>query len=542
MIRGHTIGSRGDLVKYLALVAACLLTVALGAPATADDPDPVQVTFPDVTELNPAHTPYVLDIQDPAPERGELVAAWGDHRMTLPHEGTATVPLTAADGPSVTVVVVRCPADGGSCAWVVPGRTITLVTALDLEPTDSQKPLGSTSGVPVRLAGPGLDAGQVVSLTWTVTDSATATVIASGSADWVLGVATPGLGIPVGSSTTSADVAVSAVAETDRFGHLEGTTDIDRQVDARPPVMTVDVDSSVIFPFPDEYLDTIAVRVTRATDLHDTVMEVVDQDGVETTFHTGRTEVGHRFLFYGRSGHRLMHAGRYTMRITGHDEAGNSTVVESAFRIDDRRRVKKTYRATVPAARTLADKYVGACSHLGSAAGRGWKGSIGLYSTTPCAKRNGSVVITVHGGWLPPSVGGYPGRIQLSLYGGGARGTRSAYVVHGWLGAAHDEFLGRSQLDGNVGVHTVSEVAPRDVVRTYKRQHWVYWQLGLTDGSRYDVKSFTITTPYYVLIPSTSRTANDAKTMAEPSGAPGPGYTVPKTDAAEFPAAYRPAR
>ena len=54
MIRGHTIGSRGDLVKYLALVAACLLTVALGAPATADDPDPVQVTFPDVTELNPA--------------------------------------------------------------------------------------------------------------------------------------------------------------------------------------------------------------------------------------------------------------------------------------------------------------------------------------------------------------------------------------------------------------------------------------------------------------------------------------------------------
>ena len=58
-------------------------------------------------------------------------------------------------------------------------------------------------------------------------------------------------------------------------------------------------------------------------------MEVVDQDGVETTFHRphgGRPPV----LFYGRSGHRLMHAGRYTMRITGHDEAGNATVVESA--------------------------------------------------------------------------------------------------------------------------------------------------------------------------------------------------------------------
>ena len=43
------------------------------------------------------------------------------------------------------------------------------------------------------------------------------------------------------------------------------------------------------------------------------------------------------------------------------------------------------------------------------------------------------------------------------------------------------------------------------------------------------------------LVPPASRTASDAKTIAEPSGAPGPGYTLPKTDAAELPAAYSPA-
>ena len=80
---------------------------------------------------------------------------------------------------------------------------------------------------------------------------------------------------------------------------------------------------------------------------------------------------------------------------------------------------------------------------------------------------------------------------------------------------------------------------PRDVVRTYKRQHWVYWQLGLTDGSRYDVKSFTVTTPYYVLIPRRPHRQRredhgGAEWSARPQG------TVPKTDAAEFPAAYSP--
>ena len=229
------------------------------------------------------------------------------------------------------------------------------------------------------------------------------------------------------------------------------------------------------------------------------------------------------------------------MRITGHDEGGQRD--GGGIRIPHRRPASR--EEDLPrdrAGRTHPCGQVRRSLFASRFRGRAWvEGLDRPLLDDPCAKRNGSVVITVHGGWLPPSVGGYPGRIQLSPTAG-AREARDPLTscTDGWVPL--DEFLGRSQLDGNVGVHTVSEVAPRDVVRTYKRQHWVYWQLGLTDGSRYDVKSFTITTPYYVLIPSTSRTANDAKTMAEPSGAPGPRYTVPKTDAAEFPAAYRPAR
>lgn len=50
----------------------------------------------------------------------------------------------------------------------------------------------------------------------------------------------------------------------------------------------------------------------------------------------------------------------------------------------------------------------------------------------------------------------------------------------------------------------------------------MYWQLGLSDGSRYDVKSFTTSTTYYELVAPRSRSASDARTIARPSEAVGP--------------------
>lgn len=534
-------------MKYLALVAACLLTIGLASPATADEtPDPVQVTFPDVTVLNPDHTPYVIDVHDPEPERGDLVAFWNDQRLTLPHEGSATVPLTAADAPAVAIKVYRCPSEGdGTCTYTGAGEVVILVTGIFPSLDTTVDTLGPASLLPVMVSTTYLDTDRAVQLEWSVTDTRTGAVVTTGSSDWVPNDPRPAIGIPAGTPTTSARVAVHVVSDTEEFGRLEGATERVYAIDARPPLMETELEGDVVFPARDGYLDAITLRVKRQSDLNRLLVEAIDRDGVARTIYNGWAPRNDPIELDGHVGRRKeLPAGRYTLRLTGFDEVGNATPTsdEYSIRVDDRRRVKKTFHKTIPASRTLADSYVGACSHLGSAAGRGWKGSLGLYSGAPCAKKNGSVVLTLHGLRLPASVDGeYPDWIQFSMFGGAARGARSAYVVSGWRDARDDSFLGRRQFDGKLGRHTIYTPSSQEVVRNIDGRAWIFWQLGLAAGSRYDVKSFTIRTTYYVLERPASRTASDANTIAEPKGAPGPGYRVPKTDAAELLAAYSPA-
>jgi hypothetical protein len=168
-------------VKYLALVAACLFTVTLAAPATADDPtpDPVEVTFPAVTMFNPEHTPYVLEIHDPAPERGDLVALVYNDMVDLPHEGSATLPFDEASTEYPSVQVFRCPTVD-QCAAVTAVHGLRLVTELEMEP-DYEADLGAHSRVPVGELTPMLDVGDVVELDWELVATRGGTVITSGS-------------------------------------------------------------------------------------------------------------------------------------------------------------------------------------------------------------------------------------------------------------------------------------------------------------------------------------------------------------------------
>lgn len=445
-------------MKYLALVAACLLAVGLASPAVADDPDDV----------------------------GSLFFELGDVEL----------------GPLSTIPIVD------------------------------------------HYVHPPLADGEVVHLDWTVTDGDQEdVVVTSGTGDWVIGEAPPLVGIPADATARRVRLSVHAAVDSASWGRLEGTATGENDLDVVGPRVSSELSSDVVFPVRDGYLDSIDVDVVSLKDdshVVDVIMDVVDRHGVGGEFFHDSVlsrDIGFHGLVMPRE---ALPAGRYTLRVIAIDSAGNAGVDTHPIRIDDRRRVERTFRQTIPAARTLAGQYVGACSRLGAAAGRGWKGSLGLYSTAPCAKKNGSVVLTVHGARLPSSVGDYPGRVGLSMYGGAARGSGRAYVVHGWLRAKDNEFVGRKQLNGRMNTHNQGGMQAAEIVRDIDGRHWVYWQLGLTAGSRYDVKSFTISAKYYALEPVRSRTANDAKTIAEPSGAPGPGYTVPKTDAAELLAAYKP--
>lgn len=538
-------------MKYLSLTVACLL-VALGltAPASARDTDPVEVTHPAYGAVNP-EAPYVVSIHDPQPDLGDLELHWGrqgspnPQTMALPHDGSVTVPLTGKNNQVISLVVLRCPV-GADCV-IVTGWYFTLVTTLGFyldEASDTR--LGGEASVPITgFYEPTIHRGDLIHLAWTLVDAAhPATTITTGEGDWVYGQIGPSLAIPHTAKAAAGRLTVTASIDSERWGHLEGTRAHTYALDLVGPELVTKLSSNVVFPARDGYLDHIVVtmHLPNDYDVDRVVGDVVDKSGVVTTFYDdgpgGRQEVA---WFTGLVKHQPMAPGPYTLRVTAYDRAYNATTQEYPIRVDARRRVEHTFHQTIPAAKTLADKYVGACSHLGPAAGRGWPGSLGLYSTSPCAKKNGSVVITVHGAQVPPSAGGYPGQIEVSLYGGAARGSGHAYLVHGWLRAKDNGFIGRRQFDGRLGTHAAYGADARDVVRDIKGHYWVYWQLGLSEGSHYDVKSFTISTKYYALVsPSRSRTASEAKTIAEPSGAPGPGYTPPKTDAVELLAAYSP--
>ncbi len=526
-------------MKYLALVAACLLTATLAAPTSAEAAvDPVEVTFPDIAMFNPEHTPYVLEVHDPQPELGELVVAWGQHRMALPHDGAVTVPLTFADSYSTTLQVLRCMVGGEICSGTSQVRTVTLVNHLNIRLDEAGwRTLGTGSDIPVEVTYPDLAKGEPIRLEWTVTDLADGEVIVSGADDWVIGQPRPVLGIPAATDAQEVRLSVRAVSDSTRWGRLEGADEHDYGVDVLPPKMKASLSSDVVFPAPDGYLDYTRIKVGPWTGPSTLRVDVVDRAGAVTNVYSGRAD---GIAFDGHHDGEPFPPGRYTLRVTGFDDSGNATVRELPVRVDDRVRVERSFRRTIPAARTVADQYVGACSHLGPASGRGWKGSLGLYSTSPCRKKDGSVVSTLHGAQVPASVGEYPSSLRLSLYGGPARGAASAYLVHGWLRNETNGFIKRRVVRGGLGEHKTNGIAATSVVREIDGKSWVYWQVGLTDGSRYDIKSFTISTDYYTLVAPASRTASDAKTIAEPSGAPGPGYTPPKTEAALLLAAYKP--
>ena len=518
-------------MKYLALVAFLLAAVLPAPPVAAaeGDADPVQVRFPDVTAINPAHTPYVVEVHDPQPELGDLVLTTAARSLALPHEGSLTVELSlddAADGDVAVLDVLRCTAPD-ACTETGRRAYVRLVDRLRLDPLDDGLPVGLNAHVPAfpELVWPVLDEGDVLHLSWTLTALKGGGTVTSGEADHVVGDELPLLGIPADTTVTAARLTVRAVSDSARWGRLEGTSTDDVRLDVTGPPIPVRVVGDTLFPAKDGYLDRIELHFTSTPyDLVDLRIDIVDPQGTVRPVHRGAEGPRAVVYFDGRYHREPLPPGRYTLRMTGYDEAQNTTVRETPVRIDDRRRVQRTFRRTIPAARTVADKYVGACSRLGPAAGRGWPGSLGLYSKTPCPTKNGAVVMTINGVQVPPSVGGYPGEVELSLYGGAARGVGSAaYLVHGWFRAGVDKLFQRRQFAGRLGAHRAYGVPADDVVRASGARRWLYWQVGLAGGSRYDVKSFTISMGYYELVEPTSRTASDAKTMADPSGAPGPG-------------------
>lgn len=536
-------------MKHIVLVLAAVLGLGLVTPVSAAPAthDPAVVTFPAATMFNPLHTPYVITVHDPNPELGDFKAVvqvlsptGGEIVTDVAHEGETTIAFPSDYDGRVDLQVYRCsPAD----FCTVLGDRSNLEVVSSLKVTMSHRVvLGEHSRLPLRFA-PTLRDGDVVHLQWTVTGP-DGEILTSGSADHVVGEPLPNVGVRK-VSRARARLEVHAVADSVDWGQLEGTASRSTALDFVPPALSVSLPQARLFPARDHYLDRVALVLrTSAPDVHQVTVTASRAGSTPAVLYQsgrvpGRVRIDGVYRV-GDHGHGRLEPGRHRLSVVVVDSAGNSTTRTVAMQVDDRRLVHRTSRTTLSAASTLVDQYVGSCSHLGPAAGRGWSGSLGLYSSR-CKAKNGDVVLTVHGVRLPVSVDGYHGRIDLAVNGGAARGASGAYLVHTWRNYQNDLWIRRSQFDGRMGAHQTDVPTSWVVMDGDDGRGLVYWQLGLAAGSRYDVRSFTIVCTYGALAePRRSRTASDANTIAEPSGAPGPGYTLPKTDAAELLEAYSP--
>lgn len=282
------------------------------------------------------------------------------------------------------------------------------------------------------------------------------------------------------------------------FGTVSGTAPWDIfdtiEVDLTAPLVKLTVGSTFLNPYPDGYRDF--VEFTLVTDGLVT-LDVLGPSGavVRTFSHPGYIDT----YWDGRDSQgRIVPAGTYTLRATGDDGLGNTTVVSRTVAVSSQRLVTKTFRRKVSAAGSLVHKYAGGCSKIAKPAARGWTGSLGLYSNTKCKKGWAkSVVETIHEMRVPTGVYRYQ-TLQVTTYGGAAKSARGSYLfLDQWRAKAEKWGDDDKRLGYALGKH----VGPtRQAAPFITEDGWTAWSVWTGDGARYDVRDFTVELTYQVLV------------------------------------------
>lgn len=489
-------------MRFSALLAMPIALVGLAVPAYAEDPG-LTVTWPTTTDVPQPWGTYTFAVADAAAEpQGTLYAEWQGQRQEIPHSGDNA--MTFAKGAIDTIKVIRC----------LPGEPEPVCTDTGV----SSPKLKVYQELEHRVRtdqevhyGPGDQAlaiwersypGKTLNFAWSMRRVGGSVDIASGTKTVTLddeGAAEILLPIPATASTGSYEVTADVATDIAPWG-LYWTRDYWRfWVDATPPSrLSATLSSTALYPHRDGYRDTISLSGT-STDYADTRVDVVSSSGkVVRTFNEGYTAAPY-VKFDGRTaGGAILPAGRYTMRVTRTDEIGNKGIVSRAFSISHKRLQKRTWTRTYKAAATVGRATVQACSTLRKPSLRGWAGSLGYYSRSKCSRDNADVVATTNGVYVPKAFQNRYGTYQVSFYGGGARGARTKYIVMGYLNT-RDDFSHRIQGGAPVRNYAGKVVSAGNFVHDKATKPYVLWTAGLTDGSRYDVKSFTVKLTYTVL-------------------------------------------
>lgn len=497
---------------YLALLRCANQDCSLGgtalvaeAPITPVDPGPT-VTWDSATVVGPDSPGYTVNIDEA--DGGGALAAYATHhsgeREAVSDQGTTLLTFPESRNESGTVTLLRCqdetyqvctpvtespeiairrslrahvygdqlPGEAGPDGFSIlmftddPGE-YTADWWLEAEGTDTRLAGVGATGVPVTFPIDGRQAWVPLSF---------AGARSSGPVDLRVRLARtyPGAGIITGLSEDDLSFTLNALA-ADSFR----------------------VSRSVFYPRPDGYLDKVAVSA-RTTEAVPSELQVLNRTGVVVRRYPGARTTSHRFTWDGRTGSgKFADAGLYTFRLRVTDwRGGYQYFTIGRVTVSLKRLVTRTFVKTVSAGASRYAARVGRCSTLRTPASRRWAGSEGLYSATKC--RRGAAansVRTVHKLVVPAAVR-YQ-RLALSVYGGAAK-ARPASQLQFDLRRRTGHWAGHDmRLPHHLGNHATGSYAAAPYVTVSRRVHWA---VKAVNGSRYDVKSFTIRLTYDVLV------------------------------------------
>ncbi|WP_109505888.1 hypothetical protein [Nocardioides speluncae] len=488
------------------LIAVPLAVIGLAVPAYAEPT--VTVDWGTTSEFNADYYGYTFQITDAVaePERGTLYAEWQGERQAIPHNGRYTMDFVT--GGIGTVKIVRCVGEPEICTdtgAISPTIEVFKYASLDVEDFDDWLLRDGAQTAQLRSWDSRMR-GATVDLTWYVRLGEEGEPASSGTAQVVVGDNDrASLPFTISKTTTGyQELWIEGTVDIGSFGRhrVRGHTE-HFEVDATAPRVWTGASATAVYPVRDGYRDSINLKATTNEWTSGRLEILRGSSMLRRIWLTDRSD--HVVRYDGRSSSgKVLAAGTYTARFTLKDRVGHEVTASRSFTVSGKRLVTRHFRRTYSAASTVVRNgaTVGRCSTLAKPSARGWAGSLGFYSQTKCRRLNDSLVATVNGVYVPKSVQARYGKLRVTMYGGGAtrgvRHGRNAYIVMSYINRA-DDFAARAQFNGSLGQHAGRTVNAGGFVWKKTTKPYVLWFTGLTEGSNYDVKSYTVDLDYTVL-------------------------------------------
>jgi hypothetical protein len=518
----------------LRLVLAVLITAVSGAvlavpPVGAAAPS-LTVTWPEATRFNPDLTDYTIGIETPADEISVYIFN--------PRVGSFFI-----ETPPSRQVLVGFPADG---EWMVSvnvysegghsseERSVEVYRDLPVVVSERQLDFGPQRDADIRVNVPG-PTGLTADLEWTlVPDGQPDVVAASGSGTVATGTETfsrlRGLRLPADSPDGRYVLEVRLTSQSEDFGLLEGQASSRALWDAQAPEpIAFTLSGADINPARDGYRDSVKLKLASGPGRNELFVRVINAGGQVADEYPVGARGRLTSTFNGWSGGKPLPAGAYTVQVVTIDAAGNEAIRSLPIRLHAERLIWQEVGRTFKASKLVVERYVGRCGSLVKSPKGRPKGALGYYSNAKCGNSREGTVATVLGVRLPVAYEGRYRDFRVTLVGGAARSARESRAQLAYYEPARKRYRHRGTLTSKQGRHRGHLFGNADdMVLDPTTSPAVYWSIGVGGGDRYEISTFTVEMKRQVLaLPSSvrrmSRTASDANTIAEPSGAPGPG-------------------